>query len=238
MARRGGGVTAAPPPLSAESVSGNGGSKAASTRLRSPLPTRQRRPAFVGLAFALIVGLGSAGAWLYTEAGAKTPVVMVAQAVPEGQTVERADLTTVAVAGPLTAIAAVNIDSVVGQTAAVDLLPDMLLQRSMVTDSDPLGPDEAIVGVLTQPGQIPAEPLAAGDVVQVLRLPAGNAAGGEGGGQGAAVVLVEDAEVFTARSDPAVPGGTVISLVVERDVAPAVAAASGAGLAALVRVAP
>lgn len=244
MSRRAAGAVTATPLAAGAGVDGAavsaGPPPRVEARLRSPLPTRQRRPALVAVAVALIVGLGAVGAYLYTQAGAKTPVVMVVNEVAAGQPIERADLTTVAVAGPVTAIAGGNVESVVGQRAAIDLLPDMLLQRAMVTDADPLGPSEALVGVLTRPGQIPAGSLAPGDVVSVLRLPAANAAapaGGGASGAGQATVLVERAEVFAARTDPSVPGGTVLSLVVDREVAPAVAAASGAGLVALVQVA-
>jgi flagella basal body P-ring formation protein FlgA len=101
------------------------------------LPTRQRRPGLVALAIALIVGLAALGMYLYQQAGAKTPVLVVAREVPAGHVVARADLTAVSVAGPVTAVAAGHIDSVVGQTAAVDLLPNMLVQRSMLTRGRP-----------------------------------------------------------------------------------------------------
>ena len=72
----------------------------------------------------------------------------------------------------MTAIAGANLESVVGQRAAVALLPNTLLQRSMVTDGTRLPAGQVQVGVAVKGGQIPAEGLVPGDTVQVLRLPA------------------------------------------------------------------
>jgi hypothetical protein len=200
--------------------------------LRSPLPTRQRRPGYALLAVVLIAGLAAVGAYLYTQAGAKVPVVMVVNDVPAGHPISRSDLTTVPVAGGVTAIAGANLESVVGKTAAVRLLPDMLLQRSMVTDSSALPAGRSLVGVVVRPGQIPADGLAAGDRVDVVLLPPkdGPVQGG------AATVLVARALVFSSRPDPSSQGGTLLSLIVPDSAGTGVAAASSAGRVALVKV--
>ena len=77
-------------------------------RVRTPaglLPTRERRPGYIALLVALIVGLAAVGGVLYSKAGAKTQVVVVVHEVATGHPVQRADLGTVAVAGDVTAIA-------------------------------------------------------------------------------------------------------------------------------------
>ncbi len=84
-----------------------------------------------------------------------------------------------------------------------------------------------------KPGQIPADGVVPGDVVTVVQLPAPDA-----GPAGSATVLVQRAEVFASREDPALAGGTLLTLVVPVDKAVSVAAASGAGRAAVIRVAP
>ena len=196
------------------------------------LPTRQRRPGWVALGVALVVGFAAVGAYLYTAAGAKTPVVIVVREVPEGRQITRADLSTVAVAGGVTAIAGSGLDSVVGQTAAVHLLPNMLLQRSMVTAGSVLADTDAQVGVVVKPGQIPADGLRPGDVVQVVALPVATSAK-----PGPAEILVERARVFAAREDPSQVGGTLLTLVVLKAQAVPVAEASGAGQIALIKVA-
>jgi hypothetical protein len=179
----------------------------------------------------LIVGFAAAGAWLYTAAGSKTAVVVVVRDVPAGHVIARSDLSTVTVAGAVTAIAGDRVDSVVGQAAAVHLLPNMLLQRSMVAATTGLPPSQAQVGVAVKSGQIPADGLVPGDIVEVVALPAANAAT-----PGAPQVLAERAEVFAVREDPAQAGGTLLTLVVPRAQAVPVAAASGAGQIALIRV--
>jgi hypothetical protein len=203
-------------------------------RLQTPLPTRERRPGYVALAVALIVGLAAVGAYLYVQAGAKTPVVKVVRAVPPGHTIERADLSTTAVSGGVTAVAASNVDSVVGKTAAVQLLPDMLMMRSMVTETPPLSASVALVGVALTSGQLP-DGLTSGDTVQILQVP-----GKDGTAQptGSSQVLLDNAQVYSVRPDPAAGGGTLVSLLVSAGSVPAVTAAGGAGLAALARVAP
>jgi hypothetical protein len=184
------------------------------------------------LGVVLIVGLAAVGAWAYDSAGAKTAVVMVAREVAVGQRIERVDLTTVAVAGAVRAIAAVNLDSVVGKTARVQLLPDTLLQRAMVSDAAALPVGAALVGLALKPGQLPAEGLAPGDRVQVLRLPEKSVSGDAG----EARVLVPVARVYGSRLDPSNSGGTLLTLLVPVGSVPPVAAAGGAGLVVLAKV--
>jgi hypothetical protein len=107
-----------------------------------PLPTRQRRPAFMAIGAAVV--LAAVGAWLYDQAGAKTPVVVVVADVPAGHVVERSDVSTVDVAGAITAVAGGHLEAVVGQTAAVHLLPNTLLQRSIRLRSAQVGSDQCV----------------------------------------------------------------------------------------------
>lgn len=202
-------------------------------RAGAPLPTRQRRPGWTALAVTLVVAFAAIGAWLYSSAGAKTSVVVVVRQVPAGHVIARSDVSTVAVAGAVTAVSGQNLDSVVGQVAAVPLLPNMLLQRSMVTSEPALTSTLAQVGVAVRSGQIPADGLAPGDAVTVVELPPTGAPE-----SASASVLVDQATVFAVRDDPALASGTLLTLVVPAERAVAVAAASGAGRAALIRVAP
>lgn len=207
----------------------NGGVRLPAGAIGTPLPTRQRHNGFIALALALIVGLAAIGAFLYSSAGSKTPVVMVVNEVPAGQVIERSDLTTVPVSGRVVAIAGSNLSSVVGDRAAVTLLPDMLLQRSMVSTGPSVADGEAQVGVAVKSGQVPADGLVAGDRVRVVRLPA----------QGSQDLTAEEltiAGVFSVRDDPALTGGRLVTLTVPDSRSTEVAAASGAGLVALVKV--
>ena len=208
----------------------NGSVRVPTGAVGAALPTRQRHNGFTALAVALIVGLAAIGAWLYSSAGSKTQVVMVVHRVQVGQVIDRSDLTTVAVSGPVVAYAGSRLPGIVGQRAAVTLLPDMLLQRSMVSTGASLPTGEAQVGVAVRSGQIPADGLLAGDVVRVVQLAS------KGSTELTAKVLTERAQVFSSRPDPAVSGGTLLTVVVPDAVSTAVAAASAAGAVALVKV--
>lgn len=211
----------------------NGAVNGAAPLVRSPLPTRQRRPGWVALGVVLVVGLAGVFAFLYSTAGQKVPVVVVSAPVPVGQVITRSDLSTVEVAGDITAVAAANLDSLVGQRAAVGLLPGTVLQRSMLTQVDPIPAGSVQVGVAVRGGQLPAHGVLPGDEVLVLRLPAQAA----GDAVAAPTVLSPRARVFAALADPVQPGGLLVTVLVPAEQAAAVAAASGAGAAALVKVA-
>lgn len=213
----------------AASVSGRAGG-----RVGAPLPTRERRPGWVAFALLLVVGFAAAFGAVYQRAGEKTPVVMMVATVPAGHEIARADLSTVAVAGAVRAIAARDVTSVVGQRAAVTLLPGMPLQRSMISSSQTLPEGQALVGVAVKSGQM-ADALQPGDTVDVLQIPG---AGSRSGQVDPAQVLVEAALVWSARPDPAQSGGLLVTLIVPHDASPTVASASGADLISLVKVAP
>lgn len=213
--------------VAAPGSAGLNGSKPAG--IAAALPTRERHYRLGALLVAMIVGLGSIGGYLYSTAGSKVAVVMVVHAVPAGQVIGRSDLTSVSVSGPVVAFGANRLPSLVGQRAAVPLLPDMFLQRSMVTNGDTLPAGMAAVGVAVRSGQIPADGLAAGDLVQVIELPTKV-------GTGPVLVLVVRAQVFSSRPDPSTSGGTLLTVIVPTLASTAVAAASSAGQIALVRI--
>jgi hypothetical protein len=195
------------------------------------LPTRQTRRGWVALGVLLVVGLGAAGAYLYQQAGAKTSLVQVVRQVPVGQELTREDLSTVAVAGDLTAISAANLDSVLGQSAAVALVPGTLLQRSMLSPDDSgLQAGQSQVGVAVTGAQIPADGLSPGDLVTVYQLPDASQR------QLTARVLVQNATVTATHPDTVATGGTLLTLTVPQPAAGDVAAASGAGQIAVVRI--
>jgi hypothetical protein len=214
----------------------NGSLAAGVPAARLPLVTRQRKPGYVALGVLLIVGLAALGGYLYITAGQKTPVVVVVNQVPAGHVVAAGDLSTIDVAGGVVAIAGPDLSTVVGETATIDLLPDMVLQRSMLTAEPALGVDQAQVGVALRVGQMPADGLLPGDTVQVLQLPAKDTAAAAGAPAAAAVVLQQSVPVFSAVPDPSQAGGAVVTLTVPTAGAAAIAAAGGQGLVALVKV--
>ena len=212
----------------------NGRGPGSSGRGSGPLPVRQKRPGYAVVAIVFIVGLGALGAFFYSRAGQKTPVVVVAKDVPAGHRIERSDLTTVNVAGGFTAIAGSNLDSVLWQVATVELLPGTPLQRAMVTSANPLPAGSSKVGVELRPGQLPAGGINDGAKVEILQLPNKNSAAANAPQN--ATVLATGATVYESASDPSQTGGTLITLIVPSGNAPAIAAASSSGLVALVQV--
>ena len=222
-------------------VSANGRGSALRSRPGVPVPTRQRRPAYIALLVLLVVGLAATGAYWYSKAGAKSPVVVVTQRVPAGHVITRSDLSTVDVAGSVAAIDGRYLEDLVGRTATVDLLPGTLLQQSMETTAAALPPGLVRVGVAVKPGQLPAEGVSPGGKVAVLQVPAKDtvsAAAGASSAGSSATVLTPAATVFGAAADPSQPGGTVVTLLVPQSAMTAVAAASSQGLVALIGVSP
>lgn len=216
--------------LSKVSANGRG---AGATGRGGPLPVRQKRPGYAVIAIVMIIGLAALGAYFYTKAGQKTPVVVVTKDVAAGHRIERSDLSTVNVAGGVTAIGGSNLNSVVGEVATVELLPGTLLQRAMVTSASPLPLGSSMVGVELRPGQLPAGGINDGAKVQVLQLP--NKSTSAAAPQNA-TVLATSATVYQSAADPSQTGGTLVTLIVPSDNAPAIAAASSSGLVALVQV--
>lgn len=199
----------------------------------APLSTRTRPKGYAALAVALIIGLGALGYYFYTSAGSKTPVVVARQDIPVGHTITRADLGTVEVSGGVTAVAAGNLSSLIGQQAAVEILPNTLVQRAMVTTGSTLAAGQVLVGVATAPGQIPSSGLNPDDKVEVLQLPDKNTSSAA---SVSTAVLVPAATVYDVRPNPTSAGGTLLTLIVPSTAAFGVAQASNAQLIALVKV--
>jgi Flp pilus assembly protein CpaB len=220
-----------PRTLPPQTVSSNGYHPSAG--VGPPLSTRHRPKGYAALAVALILGFGALGFYFYAQAGSKVPVVVAARDIPAGHTISRADLSTVEVAGGVTAVAGAHLSSLVGQTATVEILPGTLVQRSMATASSSLSPSQALVGVALGPGQIPSSGLVPGDRVEVLQLPPKSSGGST---TGSSAVLTASAVVYDARANPAAAGGSLLTLLVARSDALGIEAASNAGLVAVVKV--
>ena len=155
--------TQAPPTM-------NGHRSTAGLAAPSSLSTKVRPKGYAALAVALLVGFGALGFWFYTSAGQKVPVVVAVTGHPGWAHDRRADLSTIEVSGGVTAVAGDHLSSLLGQTAAVEIQPNTLVQRSMVTAGTQLPAGDGLVGVAAAPGQIPSSGLAPGDKVEVFQL--------------------------------------------------------------------
>ena len=148
----------------------------------STKPSREfvrRRWARVGTGVAAAV----VGAWvfvaLYLSAGDQAEVLVLAREVPRLEIIDRADLRAVRISvdANVESVAAGRVDDFVGRTAAVDLLAGSLLAEGQVLPEgrELLGDDEAVVGVLSRPGDTPMRNLRRGSpVLVVVRPPSGS----------------------------------------------------------------
>jgi len=114
-----------------------------------PARSRRRRNwPRMAAALGLAVASGALFVALYASAGARRPVLAVARAVPVGSVITASDLRAVRVAEDpgLAPIGAGAAQSVVGQRAAVALVPGTLLTRADLSagpSSPPAGPASA-----------------------------------------------------------------------------------------------
>ena len=176
------------------------------------LPGRQRRVGLVALGLLLTAGGAAVAGALALEGSGQVSVLVVAEPVPAGEVVEAADLREGLLAGSgVSAIAASDAAAVVGQAAAVDLLPGTLLTGDMVTDELAPGPGRALVGVAASQGQAPAGRLLPGVRVALVRTPPP----GEGV---TASVVTADGRVLGSQVDDA-SGLPVVTVDVPADAA-------------------
>src|SRR4051794_37294053 len=139
---------------------------------RSALPTRGRRPGLIAVAVLLIVGFALSGALLVSRAGDTTEVLVAARAVPAGHVIGPADVAAARLSGSVRAIAAGDLRTVVGNSAAVGLVGGQVLNRDMLTTAAVPAPGKSMVGLALRPGQLPADGLGIGDRVQAIAIPA------------------------------------------------------------------
>lgn len=171
------------------------GKESPQAMLRDSSGRLRRRPAMVALGAILAVLGGLGAAWYVIEAGDRVPVLAVAQPIAEGAVIEATDLTRVQVAPDplLSPMPADQLDTVVGQRAAVALVPGTLLVAEQLTTEAVPGVGEALVGISLTRAQMPAEPLVPGAEVLMVTTPKSQdepAAGTEPGTMRATVVRV------------------------------------------------
>jgi len=121
----------------------------------------------------LLVLLGALAFLYFVGGDPSVPVVMMANDVPRGATVEAADLVQADVAstGTLAALRWEDAQSLVGQRATADLPAGSLPSWASVSAAPELPDGHRGVGVVLKVGPIPQLELAAGDVVGAIRVP-------------------------------------------------------------------
>lgn len=213
------------------------GTAAGQNGLRAGTVPRQRNVPWMVLGVILVIGGALIFAVVASSIGARQSVLAMARAVPAGQVVGDADVVVVELAsdGDLRAIAASDRDTVVGQTAALDLIEGTLVTRDHLGAGSGPGEGKAVMGLALEPGQVPSSELAPGDRVQVLDTGASSAAGERAEPRILAAARVSEVErVETGAST----GDVAVSLVVDDDQAPGIAAAAAQDRVVLILVSP
>lgn len=140
----------------------------------SPARSRTRnRPVLV--AGVLLILLGALGGWaLVSSAGDRSDVLAVARDVPIGTVLDEADLRIVALPDTpgLSPVPASDLESVVGQRAAVGLTEGTVLTRAQVTGEPTLEDGADLVALEVARGMGPVSALDIGDSVAAVPVPA------------------------------------------------------------------
>jgi hypothetical protein len=160
-------------------------------------------------------------------------VWQVTRPIPVGKAVTAADLRRGAIAETLAQGALRATTDPHGQVARVPIAAGALLTPDVLTRGPELpGRGEALVGIALGPGAAPADGLAAGDVVRVVRVPvSGEEAGVRAGGR----VVLAAAPVWAARAGK--QGAITVTLRVATPDADLIAGLSARGAIALERIA-
>jgi len=206
------------------------------------LPVRRQRRGGLALGavlVALVSGLGFA-VWARSM-GDRYPVVAAAHTVQAGDVIQAGDLRVVQVAVDrgVSTVPAAQERQLVGKVAAMPLFAGALVTRDEVSRQAPLGPTDAIVGVLVQPGQAPLAELQVGTTLEVVQTV------GQSDVSGAQPqVLADDARIYAVSTPPGgdtaaadVAGAVLVSLKVPESESAAIVSAADADQIRLVVVA-
>jgi hypothetical protein len=202
------------------------------SRPAKPLPTRGRRPGLIAVAVLLIVGFALSGAVLVSRAGQTSEVLVASRAVTAGHVIGAGDVAVVRLSGSVRAIAAADLRTVVGSTAAVGLVGGQVLNRDMLTTATVPGPGKAMIGLDLKPGQLPSDGIGVGDHVLAVVIPAANDPA-----PAAAATALTVGEIYSLRAEQAGSADTLVTLIVPLDMAGKILAQSAAGRLGLVKVA-
>ena len=199
---------------------------------RLPRPPGRRRPGLAAIAVLLIV-LGAAVAGLLAlRIDERVPVLVARNPIGIGQQISRDDLSVARMASEgVTVIPAGDADEVIGRFASQEIPAGRLIDAGMLNTSGLFTPGQAAVGVALQAGRFPAAGLKTGDTVQIVRSVDGT---GKVIASRAIVSSVRDPSESTFTSGTS--NTTVVTVLVNERVSPAVAAAAMADQVSLVLI--
>ena len=139
-------------------------------RAHVPGPARRVRVPWLAAAVGAALLTAAIVLWGFGRAADRREVLMVAEAIGRGETIEPTDLTTsfVAVDAPTQLYSAEQLEQIVGSVAATDLAPGDLVGPSTVTSGEQLPEGWQDIGGLLRAGNYPSS-IAIGD--RMLALP-------------------------------------------------------------------
>lgn len=185
---------------------------------------------------------------LYSSAARQTAVLISTTSIQQGQQLSGSELGQVnaSISGNVSVIPASDASELQGKRAAVTIPVGSLLTVEDVTNSQPINPDDAVVGMALKLGQLPSSGVEPGDEVMVvetassggsLDLPVGSGESQVDAAGTATSVLVHRASVFDVETPQANSESTaseLVSVEVPQTVAAVVSSAAAAGQTSLV----
>ena len=177
-----------------------------------------------------MIATGALLGWFVVEQlSSTTPVVVLARDVPAGELIEREDLVVANVPSTpaLRTVPGQQLTSVVGQRAVNTLPAGTLLSPASIAERVFPAGGSSLVGVALTAAQMPGEPLQGGDRVRVVDTPTAQ-------GDPPATTPASIPATVASVSAPDASGVVVVTVVVDADVAPDLAARAATGRVALV----
>lgn len=213
------------------------GTRRAESTSSPPTRSLPKRPKpymqMVGAALVALVFAALAG-YLYLQKGGTTQVLGIDANLPPGHVLTQADFYSADVAGVTGSIPVSELSSVIGKVTTVGLVKSQVLTHADVATANLPSGNQRVLSVGLSASRLPAT-LTPGATVDLLAVAA--SAGGvtsSGKPMGSPTVLTTGAEVYSVST--ASDGSSVVTLVVNAQDAPAVAAYAAAGQVTVVQV--
>ncbi len=130
----------------------------------------RRKPAVAIASLALVTCCVAIFTSVYLHAGNRVAVLALARDVPQGHAITSGDLAVVRLSfsADLSPVSADDANRVIGRTAAVSLLRGTLISLTELAGHGGLPHGQAVVGIATNVGQLPAGGVTDGDTVDVI----------------------------------------------------------------------
>ena len=192
-------------------------------------PVRARRSwVWVAGAAALILVGGLLNIFLFTSVGHPDEVFAVSRNIPRGTTLTSGDLTSLALASGQSspAISTASASEVIGKVATVDLPKGSLVTPAAIAATEQVPAGRALVGLSLKPSQLPAEPLVAGNHVDIVPIATATAGG-------ASVTTSTISGVVSDTTVNQQSGTTIVDVYVSQTVAADLTSRAAAGFVAI-----